>query len=184
MNFFFIKFNVLYLGALFFALLFLGSIMERFRRLLGTGWMWATEYLNGNYILFLYVFLLIVAVISYFYSLWKTWKLTKSDTLFNKTRVLAFGWLLGAPTFIFFTAIYWVSAMQVFVDFLFTLKSWASPLNPLWLHFDMNPHQNSQSALVGDWSRFPYPMRLCVVWVDVCPYLCSFSGSEVFIWIG
>ena len=120
---FFIKFNVLYLGALFFALLFLGGIMERFRRILGTGWMWATEYLNGNYILFLYVFLLILAVISYCYSLWKTWKLTKSDTLFNKTRVLAFGWLLGAPTFIFFTAIYWVSAMQVFVDFLFSLRS-------------------------------------------------------------
>ena len=31
------------------------------------------------------------------------------------------------------------------------------------LHFDMNPHQNSQSALVGDCLRFSYPMRLCVV---------------------
>ena len=118
-----IKFNVLYLGALFFALLFLGGIMERARRILGTGWMWATEYLNGNYIAALYLILLIVAVISYFYSLWKTWKLTKSDTLLNKTRVLAFGWLLGAPTFIFFTAIYWVSAMQVLMDFLFSLKN-------------------------------------------------------------
>ena len=97
--------------------------MERFRRMFGTGWMWATEYLNGNYILFLYVFLLIVVVISYIYSLWKTWKLTRSDTLFNKNRVLAFGWLLGAPTFIYFTAIYWVSVMQVFVDFLFSLKT-------------------------------------------------------------
>ena len=120
---FYIKFNVLYLGTLFSTLLFLGSIMNRARQFFGTGWMWATEYLNGNYILFLYVFLLIVAVISYFYSLWKTWKLTKSDTLFNKPRALAFGWLLGAPTFIFFTAIYWVSAMQVFVDFLFSLKT-------------------------------------------------------------
>ena len=120
---FLIKFNVLYLGGLFLTLLFLGSIMFRARLEWNTGWMWATEYLNGNYILFLYVFLLIVAVISYFYSLWKTWKLTKSNTLFNKPRVLAFGWLLGAPTFIFFTAIYWLSAMQVFTDLLFTLSS-------------------------------------------------------------
>ena len=119
---FLIKFNVLYLGTLFFALLFLGSIMNRARQILGTGWMWATEYLNGNYILFLYMFLLMVAVISYCYSLWKTWKFTKSDTLFNKTRVLAFGWLLGAPTFIFFTAIYWISAMQVVTDKLFSLR--------------------------------------------------------------
>jgi len=97
--------------------------MERARRILGISWMWATEYLNGNYIAALYLILLVVAVISYFYSLWKTWKLTKSDTLFNKPRALAFGWLLGAPTFIFFTAIYWVSTMQVVTDFLFTLKS-------------------------------------------------------------
>lgn len=118
-----LKFNVLYLGALFFALLFLGSIMNRARQVFGNGWMWATEYLNGNYIAALYLLLIIVAIISYFYSLWKTWKLTKSDALFNKPRVLAFGWLLGAPTFIFFTAIYWVSAMQVFMDFLFSLKT-------------------------------------------------------------
>ena len=119
---FYIKFNVLYLGALFFSLLLLGSIMNRARQVFGTGWMWATEYLNGNYILILYMFLLFLAFISYIYSLWKTWKLTKSDTLFNKTRVLAFGWLLGAPTFIFFTAIYWLSAMQVVTDKLFSLR--------------------------------------------------------------
>ena len=120
---FLIKFNVLYLGGLFFTLLFLGSIVFRARLEWNTSWMWATKYLNGNYIAALYLLLLVVAIISYLYSLWKTWKLTKSDTLFNKTRVLAFGWLLGAPTFIFFTAIYWVSAMQVFMDFLFSLKT-------------------------------------------------------------
>lgn len=97
--------------------------MNRARQVFGHGWMWATEHLNGNYIAALYLLLIIVAVMSYFYSLWKTWKLTKSGALFNKTRVLAFGWLLGAPTFIFFTAIYWISAMQVFTDFLFALKS-------------------------------------------------------------
>jgi len=85
--------------------------------------MWETEYLNGNYIAALYLFLLFVALVSYLYALWKTWKLTKSHTLINKTRVLTFGWLAGAPTFIFFTAIYWISAMQVVTDFLFTLKT-------------------------------------------------------------
>jgi len=123
MNFFFLKFNVLYLGALFFALLFFGSIMNRARQVFGNGWMWATEYLNGNYIAALYLLLMIVAIGSYFYSLWKTWKLTKSDTVFNKTRVFAFGWLLGAPIFIFFTSIYWIYGMQIFIDFLFTLKT-------------------------------------------------------------
>jgi len=118
---FLIKFNVLYLGALFFALLFLGSIMNRARQVFGNGWMWATEYLNGNYIAALYLLLIIVAVISYFYSLWKTWKITKSNRLINRTRLLAFGWLIGAPIFIFLTAIYWVSAMRLITDFLVTV---------------------------------------------------------------
>ena len=97
MNFFFLKFNVLYLGALFFALLFLGSIMNRARQVFGNGWMWATKYLNGNYIAAIYVIVLLVSLISYAYALWKTWQLTKSDTIINKQRVLAFGWLIGAP---------------------------------------------------------------------------------------
>jgi len=83
--------------------------------------MWATEYLNGNYIAALYLLLIIVAVISYFYSLWKTWKITKSNRLINRTRLLAFGWLIGAPIFIFLTAIYWVSAMRMVTDFLVTV---------------------------------------------------------------
>ena len=36
----------------------------------------------------------------------------------NRTRLLAFGWLFGAPVFIFFTAIYWVSAMRLITDLL------------------------------------------------------------------
>ena len=121
MQLFFIRFNVLYLGTLFFALLFLGSIMNRARQVFGNGWMWSTEYLNGNYIAALYLLLIIVAVISYFYSLWKTWKITKSNRLINRTRLLAFGWLIGAPIFIFLTAIYWVSAMRMITDFLVTV---------------------------------------------------------------
>ena len=91
------KYNVIYLGGLFLTLLFLGSIMFRARLEWNTGWMWATKYLNGNYIAAIYVIVLLVSIISYAYAIWKTWRLTKSDTLINKRRVLAFGWLIGAP---------------------------------------------------------------------------------------
>ena len=123
MKSFFIKFNVLYLGSLFLALLFLGALSHSARPPFGDSFFWTTKYLDGMVISAVYLSLLLLAVLSWCFSLWKTWKITKSDTFFNKPRVLAFGWLLGAPTFIFFTAIYWVSAMQVFMDFLFSLKT-------------------------------------------------------------
>ena len=121
MKTFFIKFNVLYLGGLFFILLFFGSINYRARLAWGTSWMWTTEHLNGFYISVAYLLFLLVAVISYTYALWKTWKLTTADKVINRTRLLAFGWLIGAPVFIFFTAIYWLSAMRLITDFLVTM---------------------------------------------------------------
>ena len=121
MRSFFIKFNILYLGSLFFALLFLGALSHSARPPFGSSFIWTTKYLDGMVIAAIYSFILLLAVLSWCFSLWKTWKLTKSDTLFNKTRVSAFVWLLGAPTFIFFTAIYWVSAMRLITDFLVTV---------------------------------------------------------------
>lgn len=118
-NNFLIKFNVLYLGGLFFILLFLGSINFRARLAWGTSWMWTTEYLNGFYIALAYLLLLLVAVISYTYALWKTWKLTRSKTLLNKGRLIAFGWLLGAPALIVSTPMLWLSAMLFVTDPLF-----------------------------------------------------------------
>ena len=61
-------------------------------------------------------------------------------------------------------------------------------LNPLWLHFDMNPHQNSQSAMVGDWLRlFPIFLRgiLYDVFNDTFRYLfhnnsCYYCRDAVF----
>ena len=84
------RLNFLYLGGLFLTLLFLGRIMFRAKLEWNTGWMWATKYLNGNYIAAIYVIVLLVSIISYAYALWKTWQLTKSDTIINKRRVLAF----------------------------------------------------------------------------------------------
>ena len=116
---FFIKFNVLYLGGLFVTLLFLGSIMFRARLEWNTGWMWATKYLNGNYIAAIYVIVLLVSIISYAYALWKTWQLTKSDTIINKQRVLAFGWLIGAPIIVASNPLFFISAMRLVTDRLF-----------------------------------------------------------------
>jgi len=116
---FLIKFNVLYLGALFFALLFLGSIMNRARQVFGNGWMWATKYLNGNYIAAIYVIVLLVSIISYAYALWKTWQLTKSGAIINKRRLLAFGWLIGAPLIVASNPLVFISAMRLITDRLF-----------------------------------------------------------------
>ena len=116
---FLIKFNVLYLGVLFFILLFLGSIDYRARLAWGPSWMWTTEHLNGFYIFLTYMLLLLVAVVSYVYAFWKTWKLTRSETLLNKGRLLTFGWLLGAPAFIVSTPMFWLSAMLFVTDPLF-----------------------------------------------------------------
>ena len=118
---FFIKFNVLYLGGLFITLLFLGALSHSARPPFGDSFFWTTKYLNGFVIAAVYLFILIISVLSWFFSLWQTWKLTKKDKVINSTRLLAFGWLIGAPVFIFFTAIYWLSAMRLITDFLVTV---------------------------------------------------------------
>ena len=121
MKTFFIKFNVIYLGGLFFALLFLGALSHSARPPFGDSFFWETKYLDGMVIAAIYLLLLILALLSWCFSLWKTWKLTTEDNVINRTRLLAFGWLIGAPIFIFFTAIYWVSAMRLITDFLVTV---------------------------------------------------------------
>ena len=121
MNSFLIRFNVLYLGSLFFVLLFLAGLSHSARTPSGSSFIWTTKYLDGMVIAAIYLLLLLVAAVSWCFSLWKTWKLTKSDSLINTTRLLAFGWLVGAPLFIFLTAIYWVSAMRIITDFLVTV---------------------------------------------------------------
>ena len=118
---FFIKFNVIYLGGLFFALLFLGALSHSARPPFGSSFIWTTKYLDGMVIAAVYLSLLLLALVSWCFSLWKTWKLTKSGSVINRTRLLAFGWLFGAPVFIFFTVIYWLSAMRLITDFLVTL---------------------------------------------------------------
>ena len=118
-NSFFIRFNVLYLGGLFLTLLFLGSIMFRAKLEWNTSWMWATKYLNGNYIAAIYLIVLLVSLISYAYALWRTWQLTKSENIINKQRLFAFGWLLGAPLIVASNPLVFISAMRLVTDRLF-----------------------------------------------------------------
>ena len=120
MNSFLIRFNVLYLGTLFFVLLFLAGLSHSARTPFGSSFIWETKYLDGTIVAAVYLSLLLLAMVSWCFSLWKTWKLTTADSAINRTRLLAFGWLIGAPVFIFFTAIYWLSAMRLITDFLVT----------------------------------------------------------------
>ena len=121
MNSFLIRFNVLYLGSLFFVLLFLSGLSHSARTPFGSSFLWETKYLDGMVIAVVYLSLLLLAVVSWCFSLWKTWKLTTAESAINRTRLLAFGWLIGAPIFIFLTAIYWVSAIRLITDFLVTV---------------------------------------------------------------
>ena len=121
MNSFLIRFNVLYLGSLFFVLLFLSGLSHSARTPFGSSFLWETKYLDGMVIAVVYLSLLLLAVASWCFSLRKTWKLTTADSSINRNRLLAFGWLIGAPIFIFLTAIYWVSAIRLITDFLVTV---------------------------------------------------------------
>tara|TARA_E500000178_G_C16755691_1_gene632387 strand:- start:172 stop:540 length:369 start_codon:yes stop_codon:yes gene_type:complete len=121
MNSFLIRFNVLYLGSLFFVLLFLSGLSHSARAPFGSSFLWETKYLDGTVIAAVYLSLLLLAVVSWCFSLWKTWKLTTADSSINRNRLLAFGWLIGAPIFIFLTAIWWVSAIRLITDFLVTV---------------------------------------------------------------
>ena len=121
MKSFLLKYNFLYLGGLFLALLFLGALSHSARPPFGSSFIWTTKYLDGMVIAAVYLSLLLLAVLSWCFSLWKTWKLTKSDSVINTTRLLAFGWLFGAPVFIYFTAIHLLSAMRLITDFLLTV---------------------------------------------------------------
>ena len=109
----------LFEGGLFLALLFLAALSPSARPPFGDSFFWTTRYLDGMVIAVVYLSLLLLAVVSWCFSLWKTWKLTRSETLLNKGRMLAFGWLVGAPALIVSTPMFWLSAMLFVTDPLF-----------------------------------------------------------------
>ena len=116
MKSFLIRFNVMWLGGLFFVLLFLSGIQHSARFSPSDSLIWSTTYLDGIVVGVVMMGLLLLAVLSWCYALWRSWKLTRSDTVINAQRMAVFGYLLGAPIFLKFTGIYWLSAMRVITD--------------------------------------------------------------------
>ena len=116
MNSFFINFNLVWLGSLFFVLLFLSGIQHSARFSPSDSLMWSTTYLDGIVVGVVMMGLLLLALLSWCYALWRSWNLTKSERLFSTQRLAVFGYLLGAPIFLKFTGIYWLSAMKVITD--------------------------------------------------------------------
>jgi len=116
---FLINFNMLYLGGLCFSLFFFGAITLRGRLETGSAWVWSSPYLDSFMVASIYLILFFISVPSYLYAVWKTWQLTKSDAIVNKRRVLAFVWLIGAPVFVAYTGMFWLSAMRMITDRLF-----------------------------------------------------------------
>ena len=78
--------------------------------------MWSTKYLDGIVVGVVMMGRLLLALVSWWYALWNSWKLTKSDKLFNVQRLAVFGYLLGAPVLLKITGTYWLSAARVITD--------------------------------------------------------------------
>ena len=116
MKSFFLKFNVLWLGGLFFMLLFLSGIQHSARFSPSDSLIWSTKYLDGILVGFVMMGLLLLSLFSWCFALWKSWELTKSDKVMNAQRLAVFSYLLGAPVFLKFTGIYWLSAVRVITD--------------------------------------------------------------------
>ena len=116
MKSFFIKFNVLWLGSLFFTLLLISGIQHSARFSPSDSLMWSTKYLDGIVVAVVMMGLLLVSLISWCYALWKSWQLTRSDRLISSLRFTVFGYLLAAPLFLMLTGLYWLAAMRIVTD--------------------------------------------------------------------
>ena len=116
MRSFFIKFNVMWLGSLFFLMLFLAAVQNSARFSGSDSLMWSTTYLDGIVVGVVMMGLLLLALLSWCYALWRSWKLTRSDRLLSTQRLAVFGYLLGAPIFLKFTGVYWLTAMRFITD--------------------------------------------------------------------
>ena len=116
MKSFFIKFNVLWLGSLFFTLLLISGIQHSARFSPSDSLMWSTKYLDGIVVAVVMMGLLLVSLISWCYALWKSWQLTRSDRVISSLRFAVFGYLLAAPLFLMLTGLYWLAAMRMVTD--------------------------------------------------------------------
>ena len=116
MKTFFFKFNVLWLGSLFFTLLLISGIQHSARFSPSDSLIWSTKYLDGIVVAVVMMGLLLVSLISWCYALWKSWQLTRSDRVISSLRFAVFGYLLAAPLFLMLTGLYWLAAMRIVTD--------------------------------------------------------------------
>ena len=116
MQSFFIKFNVLWLGSLFFTLLLISGIQHSARFSPSDSLMWSTKYLDGIVVAVVMMGLLLVSLISWCCALWKSWQLTRSDRVMSRLRFAVFGYLVAAPLFLMLTGPYWLAAMRIVTD--------------------------------------------------------------------
>ena len=116
MKSFFIKFNVIWLGGLFFSLLFLSGIQHSARFSPSDSLAWSTKYLDGISVSLVMIGLLLISLFSWGYALYKSWHLTKSEKMISTQRLFVFSYLLGVPVFLKFTGIYWLSAIRIITD--------------------------------------------------------------------
>ncbi len=116
MKSFFVKFNVLWHGSLFFTLLLISGIQHSARFSPSDSLMWSTKYLDGIVVAVVMMGLLLVSLISWCYALWKSWQLTRSDRVISSLRFAVFGYLLAAPLFLMLTGLYWLAAMRIVTD--------------------------------------------------------------------
>ena len=116
MKSFFFKFNVLWLGSLFFTLLLISGIQHSARFSPSDSLIWSTKYLDGIMVGVVMMGLLLVSLLSWCYALWKSWQLTRSDRVISSLRFAVFGYLLAAPLFLMLTGLYWLAAMRIVTD--------------------------------------------------------------------
>ena len=106
----------MWLGGLFFALLFLSGIQHSARFSPSDSLMWSTTYLDGIVVGVVMMGLLLLALLSWCYALWRSWKLTKSDRVFSKLRLGVLSFLTGVPIFIIIFGPWLLSAVRVITD--------------------------------------------------------------------
>ena len=116
MKSFFIKFNVLWLGSLFFTLLLISGIQHSARFSPSDSLMWSTKYLDGIVVAVVMMGLLLVSLVSWCYALWKSWQLTRSDRVISSLRFAVFSYLVAAPLFLMLTGAYWLAAIRIVTD--------------------------------------------------------------------
>ena len=113
--YFFVRFNVIYLGLLFLYFVFIGAISLRIHIEFGGPLYWKYGYQLIGVTLLLYI----ISIPSWVYALIKTWRLRASGQQNYKIRLGAIAYLLLTPVFLFWTGTYWIKMTRLITDPLF-----------------------------------------------------------------